>query len=45
MDFRSRYGAGRAITAPQIGVMKRVIYMHIDEPVVFINPGIEQKSH
>ncbi len=38
MDFRDRYGAGRAIAAPQIGVMKRLIYMHIDKPVVFINP-------
>lgn len=38
MDFRSRYGAGRAIAAPQIGVFKRLIYMRIDKPVVFINP-------
>lgn len=30
MDFRKRYGAGRAIAAPQIGVMKRIIYMNID---------------
>jgi peptide deformylase len=38
MAFRKSYGAGRAIAAPQIGVFKRLIYMHIDEPVVFINP-------
>jgi len=44
MDFRKRYGAGRAIAAPQISVLKRVIYLHIDEPVVFINPSIEEKS-
>ncbi len=44
MGFRSKYGAGRAIAAPQIEVMKRVIYMHIDKPVVFINPRIDQKS-
>ena len=44
MDFRSRYEAGRAIAAPQIEVMKRVIYMHIDKPVVFINPRIDQRS-
>lgn len=43
-DFRERYNAGRAIAAPQIGVMKRVLYMHIDTPVVFINPTIENKS-
>jgi peptide deformylase len=44
MDFKERYVAGRAIASPQIGVMKRVIYMHIDEPVVIINPKIEWKS-
>jgi peptide deformylase len=44
IDFRSRYGAGRAIAAPQIGVGKRLIYMHIDRPVVFINPVLDQKS-
>ena len=38
MDFRNKYGSGRAISAPQIGVQKRIIYMHITEPVVFINP-------
>ena len=44
MDFRRRYGAGRAIAAPQIGVMKRLVYMHIDEPVVFINPVLDRMS-
>jgi len=44
MDFRAQYGSGRAIAAPQIGVMKRVIYMHIDEPVVFINPEFGSRS-
>ena len=44
MDFRQQYGAGRAIAAPQIGVMKRVVYMHIAAPVVFINPRIDQQS-
>ena len=44
MDFRKQYNAGRAIASPQIGVMKRVIYLHIDEPVVIINPEIEWKS-
>jgi len=38
MDFRARYGLGRAIAAPQIGVMKRIIYMNTGEPVVFVNP-------
>jgi len=44
MDFRARYGAGRAIAAPQIGVKKRIIYMFIDNPVVFINPQLVDKS-
>lgn len=44
MDFRAKYKAGRAIAAPQIGVMKRLVYMHIDKPVVFINPVLDQKS-
>ena len=38
MNFRNRYNMGRAISAPQIDVFKRIIYMHITEPVVFINP-------
>ena len=44
MAFRAQYGAGRAIAAPQIGVMKRLIYMHIDKPVVFINPSLKDLS-
>ncbi len=42
--FRQRWGAGRAIAAPQIGVMKRLVYLHINEPVVFINPHFEDES-
>ncbi len=44
IDFRKKHGAGRAIAAPQIGVMKRLIYMFIDRPVAFINPKLEDKS-
>ncbi|MFO7460794.1 MAG: peptide deformylase [Desulfatiglandales bacterium] len=44
LDFRKRYGAGRAIAAPQIGCMKRLIYLFIHEPVVFINPCLEDLS-
>ena len=39
--YRKKYGAGRAIAAPQIGVQKRILYMYIDHPVVFINPSLE----
>ena len=45
MDFRNQYGVGRAIAAPQIGVMKTIIYMCIDDiSTVFINPQLEDKS-
>ena len=41
MAFRRKYHAGRAIAAPQIGVRKRLLYMCIDHPVVFLNPMLE----
>ncbi len=44
MDFRNRYGAGRAIAAPQIGVAKRLLYMHMEKTLVLINPVIDLKS-
>ena len=44
MAFREKYGAGRAIAAPQIGEMKRVVYMHIDQPIILINPEISNES-
>lgn len=44
LSFRARYGAGRAIAAPQIGVMKRLVYMFIDTPTVFINPQLHDCS-
>ncbi len=40
VDFKSTYKAGRAIAAPQIGIQKRLLYMYIDKPVVFINPRL-----
>ncbi|WP_247234348.1 peptide deformylase [Telluribacter sp. SYSU D00476] len=45
MEFRAKYRAGRAIAAPQLGYMKRLIYMNInDQPTVFINPELVYKS-
>ncbi len=44
LDFRKQYGAGRAIAAPQIGVKKRLLYMYIDKPTVFINPVLDMMS-
>ena len=43
-EIRAKYNFGRAIAAPQIGVMKRLIYMNIDRPVVFINPELTNLS-
>jgi peptide deformylase len=44
MCFRKQHGAGRAIAAPQIGVARRLVYMNIKEPIIFINPILDQKS-
>jgi peptide deformylase len=44
MEFRKKHNAGRAIAAPQIGYMKRLVYMNIDEPVIFINPILDVLS-
>lgn len=38
LEFRATYGAGRAIAAPQVGVMKRLVVMNIDRPIAFYNP-------
>ncbi len=43
-DIRSVYKFGRAIAAPQLGIMKRLIYMNIDRPVVIINPKLTDLS-
>ena len=37
-EIRAKYHFGRAIAAPQLGIMKRLIYMNIDKPIIFINP-------
>ena len=44
LNFRSRYGVGRAIAAPQIGVKKNLVYMQVDKPVVLINPVLDEFS-
>lgn len=43
-EVRQKYGFGRAIAAPQLGIMKRLIYMNISKPVVFINPELTDLS-
>lgn len=43
-DFRQQYGAGRAIAAPQIGLLKRIICLNTDRKVAMINPVIVDLS-
>lgn len=40
LEFRAKYGAGRAIAAPQLGIMKRLIVLNIDEPIAIFNPEL-----
>jgi len=39
-EIRATYQFGRGIAAPQLGIMKRLIYLNIDRPDVIINPEI-----
>lgn len=42
MAFRDQHGFGRAVAAPQIGVHKRIIYLHSDhQSTALINPTLE----
>jgi peptide deformylase len=38
--WRETTGYGRGIAAPQIGVLDRIVYLHIDRPWPLINPSI-----
>jgi len=44
-EYRRRHGAGRAIAAPQIGYMRRMIVLNITRPQMLINPRLEDKSN
>lgn len=56
LAFRSRHGVGRAIAAPQIGLMKRIVYLErtsnqdgvsdnrIATPTPLINPVLSSQS-
>jgi peptide deformylase len=44
LAFRQKYGAGRAIAAPQLGIMKRLVVMNIDHPIAIINPVLSDSS-
>lgn len=43
-EIRQRYNFGRGIAAPQLGIMKRLIYINIDRPLVIINPVLSNLS-
>jgi peptide deformylase len=42
--WRRTTGYGRGIAAPQIGVLKRVVFINIDEPWLLVNPEITWMS-
>ncbi len=44
LQVQEKYGFGRAVAAPQMGIFKRLVCMHIDKPVVMINPVLTDKS-
>lgn len=44
MEVRAKYHFGRGIAAPQLGCMKRVIYLDTDRPRLLINPSITDRS-
>jgi len=43
-QIRQRYNFGRGIAAPQLGIMKRLIYVNVDKPLVIINPALSNLS-
>lgn len=43
-EIRNRYNFGRGIAAPQLGIMKRLIYMDIGKPRIIINPELSDLS-
>jgi peptide deformylase len=45
LQFRTKYGKGRAIAAPQTGLMKRIICYNVDHPVTIINPVLSELSN
>lgn len=42
--FRASHGFGRGIAAPQIGVSRRIVVIHIDRPMTCFNPEIVRRS-
>jgi peptide deformylase len=44
LAFRQRYGQGRAIAAPQVGLLRRIIVLNIERPYPVFNPEITKRS-
>lgn len=43
-EVRARYGFGRGIAAPQLGIVKRLVYLHLDgQPRVLLNPELGER--
>ena len=40
LQVQEKFGFGRAVSAPQMGIPKRLVCMHIDRPVAMINPEL-----
>jgi peptide deformylase len=43
-EFRARHGWGRAIAAPQIGILKRIVFLDVEGPWLIVNPVITDAS-
>jgi peptide deformylase len=43
-EIREKYNFGRGIAAPQLGVLKRLIYIDLGTPKVLINPELTNLS-
>ncbi len=41
---REQTSYGRAIAAPQIGVMQRIVFVNVEQPLAMINPTITDQS-
>lgn len=44
LEFRNKYGKGRAIAAPQVGVRKRIICWNTGQAITIINPVLSDLS-
>ncbi len=42
--WRATTGYGRGIAAPQIGVLKRIVFLNVDKPWPLINPSVIEHS-